>query len=276
MKKTIAALTLSAAVALSLTACRTDAPVTDSSSSVSVAPGHANSGGEPELKHNPPGAAPTQPDNGPTKAQPPRADTSAADHDALVSISRTALGELKSIPTKGRAPKTGYSRDAFGKAWDDDVSVTYGHNGCDTRNDVLRRDMTKISYKGSSKCLIATGVLADPYTGKTIDFVRGSKTSTKVQIDHVVALSNAWQTGAQQLSPEQRRNLANDPRNLLAVDGPANGAKSDGDAATWLPANKSYRCTYVAKQVSVKKIYKLWMTTAEHRKIEELLTGCAG
>ncbi|TQF73694.1 HNH endonuclease [Rhodococcus spelaei] len=185
------------------------------------------------------------------------------------------LALLDTLAVKGRAPKTGYSRDEFGQAWSDDVAVAGGHNGCDTRNDILDRDLTDKTYKeGKKQCIVLTGTLNDPYTGKRIQFTRGQDTSTAVQIDHVVALSDAWQKGAQQLDVDTRRNLANDPRNLLAVDGPTNQQKSDGDAATWLPPNKSYRCTYVAKQVEVKAAYKLWVTQAEKDAIARELGSC--
>jgi hypothetical protein len=118
-----------------------------------------------------------------------------------------------------------------------------------------------------------TGILNDPYTGKTISFVRGPR-SAEVQIDHRVPLANAWQTGAQQLTQLERERFANDPLNLAAVDGPTNQQKSDGDAATWLPPQKSYRCEYVAAQVAVKAKYRLWVTPAEHDAIDRILSGC--
>ncbi|QCB51792.1 DUF1524 domain-containing protein [Rhodococcus sp. PAMC28707] len=188
-----------------------------------------------------------------------------------------ALTLLATLPIKGRAPKTGYDREMFGQAWTDDVTVEGGRNGCDTRNDILRRDLTAITVKpGSNGCAVQTGTLADTYTATTISFVRGTDTSSAVQIDHMVALSNAWQTGAQQLDPATRANLANDPRNLQAVDGPANQQKSDGDAATWLPSNTAYRCTYVARQVEVKAAYGLWVTQPEHDAITRVLGDCGG
>jgi hypothetical protein len=172
---------------------------------------------------------------------------------------------------------TGYSREEFGPAWTDDVNVAGGHNGCDTRNDILRRDLTTITIKpGSNGCTVLTGVLHDPYTGKTIDFTRGSRTSIAVQIDHMVALGDAWQTGAQQLSAEQRQDLANDPIELQAVDGPTNEQKGDADAASWLPPNKSYRCTYVTRQIDVKAKYQLWVTAAERNAMADVLHGCGG
>lgn len=184
----------------------------------------------------------------------------------------TAAAALATLPVKGRAPKTGYARAQFGPAWAD-----VDRNGCDTRNDILRRDLTATTTKpGTHDCVIASGTLTDPYTGKTIPFVRGVGTSTDVQIDHVVALGDAWQKGAQQLTPAEREQLANDPLELLAVDGPANEAKRDGDAATWLPPNKAYRCAYVARQVAVKVKYRLWVTAAERDAVVRILDGCPG
>ncbi|HEY3438752.1 MAG TPA: HNH endonuclease family protein [Actinotalea sp.] len=185
---------------------------------------------------------------------------------AELTVARAALDGL---PVKGRAPATGYSREQFGQAWAD-----VDRNGCDTRNDVLRRDLTAVVLKpGTNGCVVLTGTLADPYSGTAIRFARGEH-SDAVQIDHVVALSEAWQTGAQQLSAEQRQSLANDPANLLAVDGPLNQEKGAADAATWLPPNKGFRCAYVMRQVTVKAAYRLWVTPAEHDAIERQLDGC--
>ena len=179
-----------------------------------------------------------------------------------------ALAVLATLPVKGRAPKTGYDREqSFGTAWQD-----VDQNGCDTRNDILARDLTGLVV--DSGCEVQSGTLLGPYTGLTIAFVRGQTTSSLVQIDHVVALSNAWQTGAQQLSQQQRVALANDPLNLLAVDGVTNSRKGDGDTATWLPPLNSYRCIYVARQVSVKAAHALWVTPAEHDAMTRILSDC--
>jgi hypothetical protein len=186
-----------------------------------------------------------------------------------------ALATLETLPIKGRAPKTGYSRDAFGPAWTNDVNVEGGRNGCDTRNNILRRDLIDITVKpGSNGCTVLSGTLIDPYSGRTIPFTRGANTSADVQIDHVVALSDAWQKGAQQLDQTTRQDFANDPRNLQATSGAMNKQKGDGDAATWLPPNKAYRCTFVSRQVEVKAAYGLWVTQAEHDAIANLLIGC--
>jgi hypothetical protein len=129
--------------------------------------------------------------------------------------------------------------------------------------------------RSGEACIVQSGTLSDPYTGKFITFVRGVKTSLAVQIDHVVALSNAWSTGAQKLSYTRRVALANDPLELLAVDGPSNQAKSDSDAASWLP-RAAYRCAYVARQIAVKRKYQLWVTDAEKRSMAAVLASCPG
>jgi hypothetical protein len=153
--------------------------------------------------------------------------------------------------------------------------VADGHNGCDTRNDILRRDLTMVVVApGTHGCTVARGVLHDPYTNTIIPFTRGVRTSDAVQIDHVVALGDAWQTGAQQLSLAERTNFANDPIELLAVSGPVNEQKGDADAASWLPPNQAFRCSYVAEQVAVKIRYHLWVTPAEHAAIAGVLTTC--
>ena len=181
-----------------------------------------------------------------------------------------ATAVLETLPVKGRAPKTGYSRDQFGQSWAD-----LNRNGCDTRNDILKRDLTQITYKPKTRdCVVLTGVLVDRYSGESINFVRGNISSMEVQIDHVVALSNAWQTGAFKLSKIERTALANDPLNLFAVKGRLNSQKSDGDAATWLPPLKSFRCSYVAQQIAVKAKYSLWVTKPEKNAMFRILAKC--
>jgi hypothetical protein len=177
----------------------------------------------------------------------------------------SAAAALENILVKGRAPKTEYSREQFGSGW---ATV----NGCDTRNIILYRDLQEPQL--DEECRVMSGVLDDPYTGMTIQFSR--QQSSAVQIDHVVALSDAWQKGAQQLEREARVQFANDPLNLLAVDGPANQQKGDGDAATWLPENSSFRCEYIARQVSIKQKYTLWVTKAEKQAMAQILSGCPG
>ncbi|MDV5146234.1 HNH endonuclease family protein [Streptomyces sp. SBC-4] len=178
----------------------------------------------------------------------------------------SALAAVDALTVKGRAPKTGYEREKFGRAWAD-----VDGNGCGTRDDILRRDLSGVRLT-DGRCKVASGTLADdPYTGTTVEYVRGR---SKVDIDHVVALSDAWQKGAGKWDKDTRRRFANDPLNLLAVDSSTNRRKSDGDAATWLPPNKAYRCTYVARQVAVKKKYGVWVTGAERDAMKRVLKGC--
>ena len=182
----------------------------------------------------------------------------------------TAMSVLSSLLVKGRAPKTGYTRAQFGQTWAD-----VDRNGCDTRNDMLKRDLTNIEFKVKTRdCVVLSGNLLDRYSGETINFLRGNVTSMEVQIDHVVALSNAWQTGAFKLSVAQRTALANDPMNLFAVKGRLNSQKGDGDAATWLPPLKSFRCAYVAQQIAVKAKYSLWVTAPEKEAMVRILNTC--
>ena len=177
-----------------------------------------------------------------------------------------ALTALNKLEVKGRAPKTGYTRSQFPHWSDPD------RNGCDARNDTLKRDLTNITFKaGTRDCKVIAGQLLDPFSGKVITF---STTKVVIDIDHVVALSNAWQTGAAYFDKNTRLLIANDPINLLAVDAKLNRQKGDGDAATWLPPNKSFRCEYVARQVAVKSKYKLWVTEPEKVAITNILSSC--
>lgn len=180
--------------------------------------------------------------------------------------SELAINALDSLEVKGRAPKTGYARSEFGDGW---ASV----QGCDMRNIILLRSMSEVVVS-SDGCVVLNGTLADPYTGDVIEFKRGAGTSGDVQIDHVVALSDGWQKGAQNISEQERLLFANDPLNLLAVDGSANQKKGDSDAASWLPPNKGFRCRYVARQIAVKSKYSLWVTSAEKAVMIRVLNGC--
>jgi len=180
-----------------------------------------------------------------------------------------AAAALEALPVKGRASGGDYDRSAFGQAWQD-----ADHNGCDTRNDILRRDLHDVAFTKGSKCKVAAGTMLEPYVGLVVRFVRGADSSKDVQIDHVVALGDAWQKGARQLTAQARQNLANDPLNLIAADGDANQEKSASDAAAWLPKNKALRCHYVARQVSVKAAYGLWVTQPEKDAIARVLDSC--
>jgi hypothetical protein len=195
------------------------------------------------------------------------ASSSAAARDATPRFVRTAINRLAKLVVKPAAPMTGYSRAKFGPAWQD-----VDRNHCDTRDDILRRDLKPFTLKPGSKCVVVSGDLNDPYTGKIIHFVRGAA-STAVQIDHVVALAAAWRTGAADWRPHRRLYYANDPAVLLAVDGPANEQKSDNDASGWVAPQ--YTCRYVAQQIAIKRKYTLWVTATERDRMSQYLAGCA-
>ncbi len=171
---------------------------------------------------------------------------------------------LELLEVKGRAPKTGYSRDEFYSTW----PIV---DGCSLRQRIIKRELGDTAVLDG--CNVIAGEYTEPYTGE-YRILTSKEDVTKIQIDHVVALSDAWQKGAQYFDSDTRYALATDPLNLLAVDGSANQQKSDGDAATWLPSNKAFRCQYVARQVSVKYKYSLWVTEAEKTAILNVLTSC--
>jgi hypothetical protein len=208
------------------------------------------------------------------QASPGRAASPTTPPSAVVPVAPrgTATALLATLTVKGRAPTTGYSRSQFGPAWAD-----VDRNGCDTRNDVLARDLANETFKaGTRNCVVLSGWFTEPYSGRTVTFRRGAATSSLVQIDHVVALGDAWQSGAQQWAAGRRLGFANDPLNLLAADGGLNGRKGASNAASWLPPNKAFRCAYVARQVAVKAKYDLWVTPAERSAIATVLSTCPG
>ncbi len=186
----------------------------------------------------------------------------------LNSYYKSTATILKQLSIKGRASKTGYTRAEFGQRWAD-----VDHNGCDTRNDILQRDLKNITYKTQTQnCVVLSGTFTDPYNGKIQTFNRQNAQNTP--IDHVVALSDAWQKGAQQLPFSEREKLANDPLNLVVTNQKDNSQKGDSDAASWLPPNKKYRCKYVATQIAVKYKYGLWVTPAEYDALQRVLKTC--
>jgi hypothetical protein len=206
----------------------------------------------------------------PTATRSPVAssDRPSATPDPVVASPGTALAALAHLAVKGRAPMTGYAREEFGQAW-----LDADRNGCDTRNDILGRDVAHRVYQpGTGGCVVLSGVLHDPYLGRDVPFERGA--GDQVDIDHVVPLGNAWVTGAARQDIHVRAALANDPLNLLAVDLHTNREKGDGDAATWLPPYRPFRCAYVARQIAVKQKYGLWVTVPERAAMQRILAGC--
>ena len=194
---------------------------------------------------------------GPVGTSLPAAAVHARGGSALAAVSR--------LTVKGRAPKTGYSRDQFGDGW---ASV----DGCDTRDRISRATCARRASAARRALRARAGASTIRTPRRPIVFVRGG--ASEVDIDHVVALGDAWQKGACRWPHRERVAFANDPLNLLAVDAAANRQKGDGDTATWLPANKSFRCAYVARQVSVKLKYALWVTAAERDAMRRVLARC--
>lgn len=200
---------------------------------------------------------------------------------ALQTLGALAVAPNRALP--------GYDRDCgrgsacvFGPAWSDDVEVAGGRNGCDTRNDMLNRDLragqtgsgaqVPKRYREPGRCVLMEGVLDDPYTGRVIHFTKDE--AGAVQVDHVVALADAWRAGAAQWNDQQRRNFANDPRNLLVVDGETNQAKGDSTADQWQPPNASFHCEYARMVVTVKAWYGLRVTPAERSALQAALNRC--
>ena len=226
-----------------------NSPSGDASSESTTEPSAPSESDSPST----PTVVPPSPTPKPSASSPPASGTAAAAVNALV--------------VKGRAAKTGYARDRFGTGW-----VDVNRNGCDTRNDMLARDLTNLVMSGS--CKVMAGTLKDPYTAQSIRFVRGGP--SEVDVDHMVPLSDAWQKGAQSWAFAKRVAFANDPLNLQPTDSSTNRQKGDSDAASWLPPNKSYRCMYVARQAAVKKKYGLWVTSAEKAAMLRVLGSCPG
>ena len=202
-------------------------------------------------------------DSGPPPP-PPTGDPSRFD------TARQRLGQLE---VRGWDRTSDFKRYRFGKAWSDDVDVEFGHNGCNTRDDILRRDLQNLVVRRGT-CYAQSGTLVDPYSGVTIDFVRSPETSKAIEIDHVVALADAWYKGARSWDPQRRLDFANDPRNLLAVSPKANFDKAFSDAASWLPPNEAFRCDFVARQIEVKAAYGLWLAAKEKKAMEAVLARC--
>lgn len=193
-----------------------------------------------------------------------------ADQILAESVQTDLVKAISKLPEAQWKSATAYDRSEFGIRW-----AEIDHNGCDTRNDILRRDLSAVKTKaGTHDCTVLSGTFTEPYTGKYQQFQKGAETSSKIQIDHVVALSNAWKTGASKWDTKTRERFANDPLNLLAVDGSANQDKKDKDAASWLPPNKGFQCQYVALQVAVKNKWHLWVTPAEKRAMATVAASC--
>jgi hypothetical protein len=190
----------------------------------------------------------------------------------------TALAVLATLPVKGRAPMTGYDRDEFGTEWSDAAgNFSWSRNGCDSRNDALRRDLSPnaVIKPNTNDCVVTSGNYIEPYSGKAFHFIAGdSAMEHSIDIDHVVALGNVWTSGGWQWDEATRELVANDPLNLLSASASLNRSKSDANAAEWLPPSKAYRCEYVARQIAVKQKYALAVTDPERAMMEQVLASC--
>ena len=194
---------------------------------------------------------------------------------ATMSTSSASTKETTKEPGAVEASESsgGYDRDRFGQAWSDDVSVAGGHNGCDTRNDILAAQLTEVTFKVKTRnCVVMSGKLIDPYSGRHVDFVKAN--ASIVQIDHIVALSLAWQLGADRWSDDLRRDFANDPDNLLATYGPINTGKSDKSPAEWSPTTKSGRCLYATRFAKVAGKYAIDVPNSDRVALAKMLTDC--
>ena len=251
-------LALALGVILAVACDSTSAPSTTSSTTTQAAPAPSTKAPpkhKPKKKHH----------ARPTKSHHPKASHRAGPA-WTVAQARRALPKLRIHAFGSMAA---YSRERFGPAWAD-----VNRNGCDTRNDILNRDLVHRTWEYSDHCEVKRGILHDPYTGRTIHFVRGVGSSLAVQIDHMVALGDAWETGARGWSAARREAFANDPRELIAVSGSANEEKGDDDAAEWLPPRRAFDCQYAADQVMIKRTYRLWVTPAERAALASALRRC--
>ncbi|WP_309239150.1 HNH endonuclease family protein [Streptomyces lunaelactis] len=237
-----------------LTGCEGGLPGDAKASDAAAAPTAPGSGGGTSPLANPEGTKPGL-----------AAITSEQDRAAARRL-------IEKVSTKGRGPRTGYARDRFGYAWMDSADgVPLARNGCDTRNDLIRRDGLNLRFRAGSDCVVIAMTLHDPYTGTTIEWRK--ENASEVQVDHVVPLSYSWQMGSSRWPLNKRKQFANDVLNLIPVEGRANSAKRDSGPASWLPPNKRIRCSYAVRisQVAVK--YALPVTAADKRT---MLTQCGG
>ncbi|WP_018297522.1 HNH endonuclease family protein [Corynebacterium lubricantis] len=223
----------------------------------------------PEGSPLPPGSVlEVQPEPEPVPEPAPEPEPAQPEAGDLESTAREQLAELE---VKGKAGRGGYERELFGDEWSNNKGLDVIDGSCDTRNLILAWQSDYVAYDADG-CTVTWGVIRDPYSNEYIDFNRGDG---QIEIDHRVSLANAWETGAFQWDDHTRRTFAHDPRNLVAVEMSLNRQKGAGDAATWLPPYKPYRCEFAAKQIEVKHAYGLWVAPAEHEALTRQLDSCA-
>lgn len=208
------------------------------------------------------------PSGTPTKTATPVPVTTSAKTSSKVTPAKTAtiatnpaMVKLGALPVKGRAPATGYARAEF-PHWT-------RAGGCDTADAAISKAATGVITLDG--CDVQHALINDRYGDQIVEYTKGVRS---VQVDHVVSLKNAWVTGAQKLTREQRRALANDQQNLIATSAKLNQQKGASDAASWLPPNKKYRCEYITRQITIKARYGLWVTPPEKVAMENVLKKC--
>nr|WP_202893662.1 HNH endonuclease family protein [Kribbella italica] len=213
------------------------------------------------------------PSSPPSVAKPPVAKPSVAKPQGATA--KAIAAELRGAKVIASRPEVaGYQRDQFGQSWTDDHNGPGGHNGCDTRNDVLAAQLTAVHNRTAKSCVVVEGTLtAEPYTGRRVDFRKAA--ASKVQIDHIYPLSRAWDMGAARWPAQRRVDFANDQAaNLLAVDGPANASKNDSGPGEWMPLNRAYRCVYVLRYLQVARKYTLPITAADQDSAKTIMPTC--
>lgn len=190
---------------------------------------------------------------------------------------RPALATLAALATvPARTHRDDYDRTAFGPAWDDGSDAALAGNGCDTRDDILARDLRDTTHVATTACprAVAAGEMRSPYTGERIDFRRGRERGGTVQIDHIVPLAYAWDSGAHAWGARMRLTFANDPANLVAVDGRSNQDKGDSPPAEWMPPNAGFRCRYSVQFVVVASTYGLAVDEPSVAALRDALGRC--
>ncbi len=192
----------------------------------------------------------------------------------VLAAGADVLAGVRVVPSRVRG--NDYRRAAFGEAWDDDTSAPGGHNGCDTRNDILARDLIEVTFVSTKRCphAVSTGTLHDPYTNGTLVFTRGEQVGASVQIDHIVPLAFAWDMGARDWPDGVRKRFANDPANLLAVQGKANQDKGDLPPGQWMPPNTAFWCQYAVQFAAVARGYRIAIDESSAREIRNAAASC--
>jgi hypothetical protein len=208
-------------------------------------------------------------------AEPSLSSVGQGDVPAGTLDPAAAAAALVDLTVAEKTSLDGYERGCgegegcvFGPAWSD-----VDRNGCDQRNDVLRRDLTEVQVReGTQGCVVVAGVLDDPYTGAAVQFAKAD--AAQVPIDHVVPLAAAWVQGAAAWTDDEREQFANDLGNLMATTRPENSAKGDSTADEWVPPDPTYGCSYATVVITVKDRYALAVSPAEAATLESLLATC--